>query len=86
MKFPCSERRVLVSELSGRSNIVAMTTKYNIEHDKKLMDKILAKVVSKEHAGYQFEAADATFNLLFQRCLPHSRNMVDQSHQADGCE
>ncbi len=70
-----NERRILVSELSGRSNIVAMTTKYNIEHDKKLMDRILAKVVSKEHAGYQFEAAEGSFDLLVRECaetfLPH---------------
>ena len=32
------------------------------------MDQILAKVVSMENAGYQFEAADASFNLLVQRC------------------
>lgn len=63
-----NERRILVSELSGRSNIVAMTTKYNIEHDKKLMDKILAKVVSREHAGYQFEAAEGSFDLLVREC------------------
>ena len=29
-----NERRILVSELSGRSNIVALTTKHNIEHDR----------------------------------------------------
>ncbi|MDD4267932.1 MAG: citramalate synthase [Thermoguttaceae bacterium] len=63
-----NERRILVSELSGRSNIVAMTTKYKIEHDKTLMDKILAKVVSKEHAGYQFEAAEGSFDLLVRQC------------------
>ena len=58
-----NERRILVSELSGRSNIVAMTTKHNLQHDRKLLDKILAKVVSKEHAGYQFEAAEGSFDL-----------------------
>jgi 2-isopropylmalate synthase len=63
-----NERRILVSELSGRSNIVAMTTKYDIQHDRKLLDKILAKVVSKEHAGYQFEAAEGSFDLLVKEC------------------
>lgn len=63
-----NERRVLVSELSGRSNIVARTTKHNIQHDKKLMDKILAKVVAKERAGYQFEAAEGSFDLLVKQC------------------
>ncbi|MGQ9575325.1 MAG: citramalate synthase [Thermoguttaceae bacterium] len=63
-----NERRILVSELSGRSNIAAMTARHNLQHDRKLMDKILAKVVSKEHAGYQFEAADGSFDLLVRQC------------------
>lgn len=63
-----NERRILVSELSGRSNIVAMTTKHNLEHDRQLMDKILARVVALENEGYQFEAAEASFDLLVKRC------------------
>ncbi|MEA1952725.1 MAG: citramalate synthase [Planctomycetota bacterium] len=63
-----NERRVLVSELSGRSNLVELANKHNIEHDAKLMDKILARVVSMENAGYQFEAADGSFDLLVKRC------------------
>ncbi|MDB5387687.1 MAG: 2-isopropylmalate synthase/homocitrate synthase family protein [Planctomycetaceae bacterium] len=60
-------RRVLVSELSGRSNIVAKTTKYNIEHDNALMTKILEKVQDLENAGYQFEAAEASFDMLVKK-------------------
>lgn len=63
-----NERRVLVSELSGRSNIIAKTTKYNLEEDKALMGKILDEVVVMENQGYQFEAAEASFDLLVQRC------------------
>ena len=32
------------------------------------MDKILAQVVSLENDGYQFEAAEASFDLLVRRC------------------
>lgn len=63
-----NERRVLVSELSGRSNIIAKTTKFNLEQDKELMTKILEEVVIMENRGYQFEAAEASFDLLVQRC------------------
>jgi 2-isopropylmalate synthase len=63
-----NERRVLVSELSGRSNIVALTTKHNIEHDRELMDAILRRVVELENRGYQFEAAGASFDLLVRKC------------------
>lgn len=62
-----NERRVLVSELSGRSNIVAKTTKYKLDHDQELMASILAKVQELESEGYQFEAAEASFDLLVKK-------------------
>jgi 2-isopropylmalate synthase len=86
-----NERRILVSELSGRSNIIAMTTKHNVQHDKKLMDKILAKVVLKENAGYQFEAAEGSFDLLVKECAgtfrPHFERLsyrVNVETEPDG--
>ncbi len=63
-----NERRILVSELSGRSNIIALTTKHNIQSDRQLMDNILAEVVRQENRGYQYEAAEASFDLLVKRC------------------
>ncbi len=63
-----NERRVLVSELSGRSNIIATAQQYHLADDPELADRILAEVVSKENAGYQFEAADASFDLLVRKC------------------
>jgi len=62
-----NERRILVSELSGRSNIAALTTKHKLGEDRALMDAILAQVVAMEAAGYQFEAAEATFDLLVRK-------------------
>jgi 2-isopropylmalate synthase len=62
-----NSRRVLVSELSGRSNIVALTSKANIEQDSALMESVLKQVVELENRGYQFEAAEASFDLLVQR-------------------
>ncbi|MCA9264815.1 MAG: citramalate synthase [Planctomycetales bacterium] len=66
-KLVGNERRILVSELSGRSNIVALTTKHNLESDGQLMTKILQRVVELENQGYQFEAATASFDLLVKR-------------------
>ncbi|MEQ8789207.1 MAG: citramalate synthase [Pirellulaceae bacterium] len=74
-----NERRVLVSELSGRSNIVAMTTKHNLQNDRELMDRILADVCAMENRGYQFEAAEASFDLLVMKCagtfVPHFKRI-----------
>lgn len=62
-----NERRILVSELSGQSTILAKTTKYQIAHDKSLMGKILTQVQDLENAGYEFEAAEASFDLLVKK-------------------
>jgi 2-isopropylmalate synthase len=62
-----NERRILVSELSGRSNIAALTAKYNLQDNRELMDNILGQVVKLENEGYQFEAAEASFDLLVRR-------------------
>jgi 2-isopropylmalate synthase len=62
-----NERRILVSELSGRSNIQALTAGHDLSNDPKLMEKILARVVELENQGYQFEAAQGSFDLLVRR-------------------
>jgi 2-isopropylmalate synthase len=62
-----NERRILVSELSGRSNITALTEKLKLQTDPQLTDRILAEVVRLENNGYQFESAGASFDLLVRR-------------------
>jgi 2-isopropylmalate synthase len=62
-----NERRVLLSELSGQSNILAKTMRYDITHDRELMVKILNQVQDLEHEGYEFEAAEASFYLLVKK-------------------
>jgi len=62
-----NERRILVSELSGRSNIVAKTSKFQISEDNQMMAQILNAVQDLENEGYQFEAAEASFDLLVMK-------------------
>jgi 2-isopropylmalate synthase len=64
-----NERRFLVSELSGKSNVLAKLEKTRIAEDKKLAKKILEKVQELENQGYQFEAADASFDLLVKKIM-----------------
>jgi 2-isopropylmalate synthase len=73
-------RRVLVSELSGRSNIMALTMKQNLQHDSALMERVLKEVVELENRGYQFEAAEASFDLLVQRAAGTFRPHFDLLH------
>jgi len=62
-----NERRILVSELSGQSTILAKTTKYAISEDRDLMRNILERVQDLENEGYEFEAAEASFDLLVKK-------------------
>ncbi len=62
-----NQRRVLVSELSGRSNIVAATTRMRLQEDDALMRRILQRVQDLENEGYQFEAAEASFDILVMK-------------------
>jgi 2-isopropylmalate synthase len=60
-------RRILVSELSGQSTILTKTMKYQLAHNRPLMQKILARVQELENEGYEFEAAEASFDLLVKK-------------------
>ena len=65
-----NRRRVLISELSGVSNIAARAhRKFNIAEDKAAQRKILQAVMDLENQGYQFEAAEASFELLIRKTL-----------------
>jgi 2-isopropylmalate synthase len=68
-----NERRVLVSELSGRSNIAEKLSEYGLEGDSALLAKILDRVQDMENEGYQFEAAEASFVLLVERLAGRHR-------------
>ncbi|AQQ70835.1 2-isopropylmalate synthase [Limihaloglobus sulfuriphilus] len=62
-------RKLLISELSGMSNILAKLEKYNLSNDRDLARKMLDKVQEMESNGYQFEAAEASFDLLIKKTL-----------------
>ena len=62
-----NERRILVSELSGQSTIITKTAKLDMAHDRELMRRILERIQDLEHAGYEFEAAEASFELLVRK-------------------
>jgi 2-isopropylmalate synthase len=64
-----NERRFLISELSGKSNVLAELEKAKITQDKKLAKEILNRIQELENEGYQFEAANASFDLLVKKML-----------------
>jgi 2-isopropylmalate synthase len=64
-------QRVLVSDLSGGSNILMRAAEHNIDLDKNSPEvrTILAELKKLESEGYEFEAAGASFELLMQKIL-----------------
>lgn len=66
-----NERRVLVSELSGGSNVIYKAKAYGIDLDKHspALREVVAAVKALEHQGYYFEAAEASFELLLKKAL-----------------
>ncbi len=61
-------RRILISELAGRSNVQAkLANRYPGISDPKVIAKVLNDVQDRENQGFSYEAADASFDLLVRR-------------------
>ena len=63
--------RVLISDLSGRANILHKASEFQINLDSKdpVTLEILEEIKGMENRGYQFEGAEASFELLMRRAL-----------------
>jgi 2-isopropylmalate synthase len=59
--------RFLVSDLSGRATIELKAKELGLELDGLQMKAVLDELKQLEHAGYHFEAADASLELLMRR-------------------
>lgn len=62
-----NQRRVLVSELAGTASIIAKMKEFGIDTEKASGREILDRLKHMESEGYQFEGADASFELLVRR-------------------
>jgi 2-isopropylmalate synthase len=64
-------RRVLVSELSGKSNLLYKAREMNLEigdHEDSLKHA-LSRLKKLEHEGYEFEAAEGSLHVLLQTAM-----------------
>jgi len=66
-----NQRRILMSELSGASNVRMKVDEMGLDFkkDAPAVKDILHKLEDMEQNGYQFESADASFKLLVQKVL-----------------
>jgi 2-isopropylmalate synthase len=71
-----NERRVLISELAGKSNVIYKAEELGLEIDKSspAAKLVLEKLKQMEHYGYQFEGAEASFEILFNKLVHRARD------------
>jgi 2-isopropylmalate synthase len=62
-----NERELLVSELSGRGTVLSRAQQAGVSLDDEQAAKALRTVKEREHRGYHYEAAPASFELLLRR-------------------
>jgi 2-isopropylmalate synthase len=67
-----NEPHVLVSELSGRGNVLAKAREFGLELDRDdpQTQWLVQHLKELEHRGYSYEAADASFEMLLRRLQP----------------
>ena len=67
-------RKILVSELSGASNIAAKAgKKFEIANEREVLRRVLNRVQELENAGFQYESAEASFELLLREEIGQRR-------------
>jgi 2-isopropylmalate synthase len=65
-----NERHILLSELAGKSTVVEKLAKYgNFNKNDEVVGKLIGLLKEKERDGYEYEAAEASFDLLVRRAL-----------------
>ncbi len=70
-----NQRRIVISDQSGLSNVLSKARSFGIDLDKQdpACREILERLKNLEHEGYQFEAAEASFELLMRSALGQRR-------------
>jgi 2-isopropylmalate synthase len=74
-----NERHILVSELSGGSNVLLKAIEMGVGRIESAegMRDVLGALKALEAKGYTFEAADASFQILVQKVLKQHRSFFD---------
>jgi 2-isopropylmalate synthase len=72
-------RRLLVSELSGGATIAQKAADLGYVLDKRSPEAkaVLSEVTAKEHLGYSYEGAEASFELLLKKATGRYRKLFD---------
>ncbi len=74
-----NSQRVLISDLAGKSNILRKAEEFGIhlDPDSTHVQEIVNKLKNLENEGFQFEAAEASFELLMKKALGLHKRFFD---------
>jgi 2-isopropylmalate synthase len=85
-----NHRRVLISDLSGQSNVLYKAREFGLKLDAKdaVTKKIVKDLKELENRGYQFEGAEASFELLMRQAMKKKKaffrlvgfRVIDEKH------
>lgn len=66
-----NERKFLISEVAGKSTVLAKIHKIypEVEKDNPALTEIISTIKNMEFGGYQFEGADASFELIVHKAF-----------------
>jgi 2-isopropylmalate synthase len=72
-------QRILISDLSGESNVLAKAEEFNIKLEKgnPVTKKIVTALKELENQGYQFEGAEGSFELLIKKAVGRHKKFFD---------
>jgi 2-isopropylmalate synthase len=65
-----NQRRTLVSELSGRGNVVEKSRQFGLDVSGEQVQQVLAEIKSLEAQGFTFESAEGSLSLMLQKLQP----------------
>jgi len=76
-----NERRVLLSELAGKSTIVKKLAKYGtFDKSSEIVGRLLQQLKLLEEKGYEYEAAEASFDLVIRKALGTYKPLLELSN------
>ncbi|MBI9098173.1 MAG: citramalate synthase [Spirochaetaceae bacterium] len=80
-KLVGNKRKILISGLAGKSTIVRKLAKYgDFDKQSEVVSSLFESLKEKELEGYEYEAAEASFDLIIRKSLDRFASIFDLSN------
>jgi 2-isopropylmalate synthase len=86
-----NKRSIILSELAGKSTIVKKLAKYgDFDKNSEIVNELIARLKTLEQEGYEYEAAEASFDLVIRKALKRHQPLFEllnynlESHKFGG--